>query len=331
MRKIIVVLSVVWLLSFQSAYAQAVKEGRSEEVIRLSSELVALDVQIIDRKTQRAVSGLTQKDFEIYEDGVRQQIEQFSQDKLPLSVALLLDASSSMYSMLDRLRANALEALRSLKPEDEVALMVTADDTRLIQDFTKDKFTVSETLRQLDFKSFGNNGILLHDSLYRVATHFQEAAKHADRRVIIAITDNITIPAYNWRYFQKEQAVELVLESGVVVCGIVINRNLLTRVDSKLLGFPARRGGGDVHNYADMTGGEVLNAGNDNAGQKLIELINHLRTRYTLAFVPSNTKRDGKFRRLKVRLAAATEQRLSAAGVKDLALRTRSGYYAPKK
>ena len=331
MRKIIVVLSVVWLLSFQSAYAQAVKERRSEEVIKLSSELVALDVQIIDRKTQRAVSGLTQKDFEIYEDGVRQQIEQFSQDKLPLSVALLLDASSSMYSVLDRLRANALEALRSLKPEDEVALMVTADDTRLIQDFTKDKFTVSETLRQLDFKSFGNNGILLHDSLYRVATHFQETAKPVDRRVIIVITDNITIPAYNWRYFQKEQAVELVLESGVVVCGIVINRNLLTRADSKLLGFPARRGGGDVHNYADMTGGEVLNAGNDSAGQKLIELINHLRTRYTLAFVPSNTKRDGKFRRLKVRLAAATEQRLSAAGVKDLALRTRSGYYAPKK
>ncbi|HEY3138104.1 MAG TPA: VWA domain-containing protein [Blastocatellia bacterium] len=329
MRKIIVVLSVVWLLSFQSASAQAVKERRSEETIKLSSELVALDVQLIDRKTQRSVSGLTQKDFEIYEDGVRQQIEQFSQDKLPLSVALLLDASSSMYSVLDRLRANALEALQSLKPEDEVALMVTAEDTRLIEDFTKDKFTVSETLRQLDLKSFGDNGILLHDSLYRVATHFQETAKPVDRRVIIVITDNITIPAYNWRYFQKEQAVEMVLESGVVVYGIVINRNLLTRADRKLLGFP--RGGGDVHSYADMTGGEVLNAGNDSAGQKLIELINHLRTRYTLAFVPSNTKRDGKFRRLKVRLAAATEQRLSAAGVKDLALRTRSGYYAPKK
>lgn len=324
-------LSIVLFLSCPPGHSQIRNERKAEEPIRLSTELVALDVQIINRKTQRAVDGLTRDDFEIYEDGVKQQIEQFSQDKLPLSVALLLDASGSMWTVLERLRANALEALQSLKPEDEVAVIVTADDTRLIQDFTKEKFIVAEALRQLDFKAFGDNGILLHDSLYRAAAQLQKASTPADRRVIIAVTDNITIPAFNWRFFQKEQTVALLLETGVVVCGLVIQHKLPLRTYAKIAGFPERRSGGDVHNYAEITGGEVLSAGNDTVGQKLIELINHLRTRYTLAFAPSNTKRDGKFRRLKVSLAVPTQQRLRNSGSSDLAIRTRSGYYAGKK
>lgn len=328
MRKLILLVSVALLSSFLPAHSQTRKP---EEIIKLNVELVALDVQIFDRKTQHVINGLTQNDFEIYEDGVKQKIEQFSQDKLPLSVVLLLDASGSMWTVLERLRANALEALQSLKPEDEVAVIVTADDTRLVRDFTKEKFLVAETLRQLDFKAFGDNGILLHDSLYRAATHLQRASNPLDRRIIIAVTDNITIPAYNWRFFQKEQTISLLLETGVVVCGLVINHSLATRAFSKIPGFPERRAGGDIHNYADLTGGEALSAEGDTVGQKLIELINHLRTRYTLAFVPSNTKRDGKFRRLKVRLTAETQQRLNNSGLRDLAIRTRSGYYTGKK
>ncbi|MEK6406357.1 MAG: VWA domain-containing protein [Acidobacteriota bacterium] len=332
MRKVaILLLSVALLFTSFPVYSQTVKERKPDEAIKLSTELVALDVQIVDRKTQRVVSGLSQDDFEIYEDGVKQQIGQFSQDKLPLSVVLLLDASSSMWTVLERLRANAVEALQSLKPEDEVAVVVTANETLLVRDFTKEKFLVAEALRELDFKAYGDNAILLHDSVYRAASHLVKAANPADRRVIIVVTDNETIPAHNWRVFQKEQAVSLVLETGVVVCGLVIKHNLPTRAASKILGFPSRLGGGDVHNYAETTGGEVLAAGNDTVGQKLIELIEHLRTRYSLAFVPSNTKRDGKFRRLKIRLAAEREQQLRNAGSKDLVIRTRSGYYAGKK
>ncbi len=318
------------MLTSLPCYSQTSKERKPEEVIKLSAELVGLDVQIVDRKTRHVISGLSQNDFEIYEDGVKQQIAQFSQDKLPLSVVLLLDASSSMWSVLEKLRANALEVLQSLKPEDEVAIIVTADDTLLVRDFTKEKFLVAATLRELDFKAYGNNGILLHDSLYRAASHLLKAANPVDRRVVIAVTDNITIPAYNWRYFQKEQAVSMVLETGVVVCALVINHNLSGRAVSKILALPGRQSGGDVNDYAEMTGGEVLSAGNDTVGERLIDLINHLRARYSLAFVPSNRQREGKFRRLKVRLAAETEQRLRNAGSKDLAIRTRSGYYAGK-
>lgn len=323
-------LSVALLFTPLLGHSQTSKDGKPEEAIKLRTELVAIDVQVVDKKLQRVIGDLSQNDFEIYDDGVKQRIEQFSQDKLPLSVVLLLDASRSMWTVLERLRANALEALQKLKPEDEVAVVVTANETLLVQDFTRDKFRVAETLRSLDLKAFGDNGILLHDSLYRAASHLQRSANPADRRIVIAITDNETIPAYNWRFFSKEQAVELVLETGVVVCGLVINHNVAARVTNKILNFPHTSGGGDVHNYAELTGGEVLSASNDTVGQKLVELIGHLRIRYSLAFVPSNTNRDGKLRRVKVRLSAATDQRIRKSGSGEYAIRARSGYYAGK-
>ena len=312
-------------------YSQTSKEVKPGAAIKLHTELVAIDVQVVDRKSQRLIFDLSQNDFEIYDDRVKQRIEQFSQDKLPLSVVLLLDASGSMWTVLDRLRASALAALQTLKPEDECAVVVTANETLLVQDFTTDKFRVSETLRGLDLKAFGDNGIILHDSLYRAASHLQKSANPADRRIVIAITDNETVPAYNWRYATKEQTVELVLETGVVVCGLVMSRNIAARATTKLLNFSNRLGGGDVHSYAELTGGEILSASNENVGQKLVELISHLRTRYTLAFVPSNTKRDGKLRRVKIRLTADAEQRIHKSGSGEYAIRTRSGYYAAKR
>jgi len=322
--------SIALLLTSVPVYSQTAKDRSPEDAIKLSTELVPLDVHVVGKKTRHAITGLSKTDFEVYEDGVKQQILQFSQDKLPLSVVLLLDASGSMWTVLEKLRATAHEALQTLKPEDEVAVVVTADDTRLVQDFTKDRFTVTEALRQLDFKAFGDNGIFLHDSLYRAATHLQRAANPGDRRLVIAVTDNVTIPNHNWRFFQQEQAESLLLEAGVVVCGLLVDHNKGIRAFLKITSLPARRSGGDLHVYAEMTGGEVLSVGGDTVGQRLIELINHLRTRYSLAFAPSNTKRDGKFRKIKVRLTDETDRRIRNSGSEDYAIATRSGYYGRK-
>jgi VWFA-related protein len=331
MQRANLLVCIALLLTSLPGYSQTSGGRRTpEEAIKLSTELVPLDVQVVAKKTQHTISGLSKNDFEVYEDGVKQQILQFSQDKLPLSVVLLLDASGSMWSVLERLRATAHAALQTLKSEDEVAVVVTANDTRLVQDFTKEKFIVQEALSQLDFKAFGDNGIFLHDSLYRAAVHLQSAANPGDRRVIIAVTDNITIPNHNWRFIQKEQAVSMLLEGGVVVCGLVVKHNIGLRALGKIPSLADRLGGGDLHAYAEITGGEVLSVKDDTVGQRLIELINHLRTRYSLAFAPSNTKRDGKFRRIKVRLVDDAERRIRNSGSGDLAIATRSGYYAKK-
>ena len=108
-QKASLLLSVALSCAPFPGYSQTSKEVKPGAAIKLQTELVAIDVQVVDRKSQRLIDDLSQNDFEIYDDRVKQRIEQFSQDKLPLSVVLLLDASGGMWTVLDRLRASMLD------------------------------------------------------------------------------------------------------------------------------------------------------------------------------------------------------------------------------
>ena len=129
-------LALLSLLSF-STLAQT--EVQQHETIKIKTDLVALDALATDKKTREVIRNLTLQDFELFEDDAKQQIEHFSQDKLPLSVVLLLDISPSVHPVIEEIRKGALQTLEHLKPEDEVALMVFANATELIQNFTKDR------------------------------------------------------------------------------------------------------------------------------------------------------------------------------------------------
>ncbi len=80
------------LLSLLSLSTLAQTEVQQQETVKIRTDLVTLDAQVTDKKTRRIIRGLTLQDFELFEDGAKQQIEYFSQDKLPLSVVLLLQA-----------------------------------------------------------------------------------------------------------------------------------------------------------------------------------------------------------------------------------------------
>lgn len=84
--------------------ARARNKSLQRDQIKLVTDLVVLDAQVIRKKTGLAVDGLNEEDFEIFEDGVRQDILHFDQDKLPLSVVILLDVSGSVTTLLDQLR-----------------------------------------------------------------------------------------------------------------------------------------------------------------------------------------------------------------------------------
>jgi len=91
--------------------------------LKLSTELVVVDAQVLSKKTGSPVNGLTERDFVLYEEGVKQRITHFSQDKLPLSILLLLDVSGSVMPAINQVRDSGLRALNELKPGDEVAVM----------------------------------------------------------------------------------------------------------------------------------------------------------------------------------------------------------------
>jgi VWFA-related protein len=120
-------------------WSSAAHQEPPKELIRVNANLVLVDVKVVNKETGRTVQGLKVEDFELYEDGIQQEITHLSQDKLPLSVLLVLDVSNSMQSVIKQLRQGALQALQHLKPEDEVALMAFASRPQLTQNFTKDR------------------------------------------------------------------------------------------------------------------------------------------------------------------------------------------------
>src|SRR2546430_11354639 len=106
------------------AYAQ---EREPIDVVKVNTDLVVFDVQAIDKKTGRVVGDLNKEDFELSDNGVKQQISYFSRDELPLSIILLLDVSGSVRSIIHDIRDGALNALQRLKPDDQVAVMAFSE------------------------------------------------------------------------------------------------------------------------------------------------------------------------------------------------------------
>src|SRR2546423_15556478 len=116
------------------------------DVVKVDTDLVVFDAQVIDKKSKRILGDLNKDDFEVTDGGVRQQISYFSRDELPLSVMLLLDVSGSVRPILHQIRDGALSALRHLKPDDQVAVMAFGTAFELVQDFTKDRNLVSQKI-----------------------------------------------------------------------------------------------------------------------------------------------------------------------------------------
>src|SRR5215471_21690891 len=114
-------------------------KSASQEVVKVDVDLVTVDALVLEKKTARIVGGLKREDFQIYEDGAKQQISHFSQDSLPLSVLLLIDRGGCLDPFGDKVRRAAREAIERLKPVDEVAIMTYHNSTQLLQGFTKNR------------------------------------------------------------------------------------------------------------------------------------------------------------------------------------------------
>jgi VWFA-related protein len=315
------------LIVAPSAYAQTQQQNASPEPIKLSTELVVLDIEVIARKTGRAVAALRKEDFSVYEDSVRQEIVHISQNSLPLSIVLLLDLSGTTQPIIPQIRSGALQALQRLKPEDEVAVMAFAQRTQLVQGFSKDRELIVSKIENIKETADVGGVTFLNEAIYQAATHLYKASNPSNRRVIIAITDNHSNQTPRHGHSEKEALYEL-LESGSSVCGVIVLSGL-AKVDkilrynpafiliSKVLSF------GSIKTYADKTGGIVVGAKKEEIATRFVAMIERLRTRYAIGYIPSNTKLDGRFRKIKLRLSPAIENREG-----KLAILTRQGYYA---
>ncbi|HEX5703591.1 MAG TPA: VWA domain-containing protein [Pyrinomonadaceae bacterium] len=312
----------VWRLLLLSLFALvpsflAAQEVDPSEVIRVNTDLVVLDAQVIDRKTRKVFGPLRKEDFEILEENVKQEIAYFGQDQLPLSILLLLDVSRSVRPVIEQVGEGANNALRQLKPEDEVAVMAFADYPKLIQPFTKDRTLTANKITVASQAELGD-GTFVYEAMLVAVQEINKGTNPANRRAIILISDNI--PSTGDEDYVARLQRELA-ESGTVVYGLTVRGgfakvfNVLTLGKIKAI---------DV--YAEETGGEVLGANQSEVDSRLGEMFTRLRTRYTIGYRPPETNEEGAFRHVKVQLAPAIMK-----ANKKLVVRSRRGYYFRKK
>jgi VWFA-related protein len=200
----------------------------------------------------------------------------------------------------------ASDAVARLKPADEVAVMTYHDTTRLLQGFTRNRSLIDDALNRIPAHDEQADHCL-NTLFFDAADYMIKASNPVGRRVVIAITGvtrNFDCPNSP----SGKSAAQAIYESGSVVCGI-IPKTEGQGIENGVMIWATRMGklGGaaylDIQNLANETGGEVLADKPENLNTTFQTLMDHLRSRYNLAFVSSNKKRDGTTRKLKVDVA----------------------------
>jgi len=299
------------------------------EVVKVDVDLVTVDALVLQKKTARVVGHLKETDFVILEDGSKQQLTHFSQDSLPLSVVLLIDRGGCIDPYGSEVQRAANEALRRLKDTDEVAVMTYQDNVELIQEFTRDRKQIENALARVPKKDEWADHCI-NKAFAKAADYMVSAGNPVGRRVIIAIT-GITRNFDCGHGPSGKAARQSLYESGSVVCGLIPKstvqgmENKYMRWGTKMFGvFGARTM--DIKELAEETGGEVMEEKPERLDTTFATLIDHLRTRYNLAFVSSNRKRDGSLRKLKIDLSPEVQKSQG-----KLVVKARRSYLAPKQ
>src|SRR5215813_326118 len=298
------------------------------EVVKVDVDLVTVDALVLQKDTARVVGDLKREDFQILEDGKPQEITHFSQNSLPLSVLLMIDRGGCLDAYSWEVRNAAIQAVARLKPTDEVAVMSYHNDTELLQEFTRDRSKVARALNRVPPHDEAANHCI-NKAFFDAANYMESAGNPVGRRVVIFIT-GVT------RNFDCDNApgaktvTHAIYESGSVVCGLV-PVTPEQKMENGAMRWATRMGGMfklstmNIKQIADDTGGEVLSDKPEILDQTFVTLMEHLRSRFSLAYVSSNKARDGSLRKLKIDL---TPDALKTRG--KLVVKSRRSYVAPR-
>ena len=269
---------------------------------RADSDLVLIPVSVTDSRSH-AITGLERDAFRIFEDKTEQTLLEFAREDAPLSVGIVFDASGSMRNKLDKSREAIEQLLRGANPEDEFFLVEFSNRAQLTVPFTNDTDKLRDRLRQA--APHGRTALL--DAVY-LAMNSMKAARNA-RRALVVLSDG----GDNDSRFTEAELRKRVRESDlwIYAMGIYGYHTAMLPEEAgpgqKLLETLAEESGG--RHYAV----EYLSDLPEVAGRIGLEL----RNQYILGYRPSDPRRDGKYHRVQVKVAAG----------RHLTVSCRPGYY----
>ncbi|HTS64664.1 MAG TPA: VWA domain-containing protein [Candidatus Acidoferrales bacterium] len=272
--------------------------------------LVLIPVTVTDA-TNRFVLGLRKQDFRLLEDGSEQTIAHVSGEDAPLSIGIVFDISGSMDYKLRISRQAAVQFLKTMNREDEAFLVAFSDHAALVSGFTSQ---VEDLHRNLLSLQPGGLTALLDAAQFAL----QEMKKARNpRKAILMISDG---GDNNSRYSAK-QIQALVREADVQVYAMgVFEPSIFAGMTAEEISGPRL-----LAEIAEQTGGRVFAASDPNDLPSVATRIGiELRNQYVLAYSPKNETKDGKFRKVEVKVA-------EPGGLGALKLRWRLGYYSPSQ
>ncbi len=309
------------------------EEVNPGEVISVTTTEVMLPVSVRDANG-RFASDLTRKDFRIFEDGREQPLSDLALRQVPVDVALMVDASSSVATNLDDFRRAAEGFATRLAAEDRISLITFDDRVQLLQDWTQSRFQLHRALNRIEPGMFTR----FNDALLLAAR--QQFASGKSRRALIVLSDGIDSGR---GATSLEGALKALLEAQVSVY-VVSNTGIaratkMAELDSLLSGSESTVRFNQLRIDDLREGLRVLDQSETNLGQltaatggrlyipqsfrnldaTYTEVAEELRHQYALYYTPLNRARDGSFRRVRVETLNPTYKP-----------ETRVGYFAPK-
>ena len=271
------------------------------DVISVDSSIVVLNASVTD-PSGRAVPGLNLKQFSVFEDGVEQAIRTFESEETPFAAIILLDTSGSMETRVSLARSAAIQFLQGLRADDHVAIYNFDSKVELVQDFSN-----SRDLRDTFFDLKAGGMTVLNDAVYKAAEAL--AVRPEKRKAIVVLSDGADTMSGR----SADKALQSALAAGITVYTVDMS-GIATG------GRERMQNQGVLKNFAEKSGGRfIATPGGIAMRDAFRQIVEELGLQYTLAYEPSNTKKDGKWRNIELRVSRP-----------NLTIRTRKGYKAPK-
>ena len=243
---------------------------------------------------------LKKEDFQLQEDGARQEIIDFYLEQRPVVLCMVLDSSGSMQGKMDKVHLAADRFVDTLRPDDRALVIDFDEKVFLLQDFTHE----AKLLKEAIDSTYAEGGTALYDSLH---ASFRKLKDLPGRKAIVLLTDGEDTSSK----FSFQRVLEMAKTNEVIIYSIGLGISFLDVSSHSVL-----------KELAEETGGRSFFPGKvEELEGAYQQIADELRSQYYITYSPSNENWDGKWR--KVRLAVPPR--------KDLEVRTRRGYYAVRR
>jgi len=288
---------------------EAPQEVDEDEVVRVESDLVSLNVGVTDRASGRGLAGLSAEDFRVYEDNVEQRIEHFESANAPFDLLLLLDLSGSTAKVTETIRSAARSFVAATRPQDRVAVVAFAGETSVVSPLTSDRRALNSAIDRL---ARPNGDTRLYDAVEYAIRHLEREAKSERRRAVVLMSDGLDSTMPNVTGVGSRLSFDEVRSVAQEFDGVIYTVWTSTEYEAfspediqpetfdlaaERLEKLAEAGGGvfyEVERLEDLAGAYE-------------RVVADLGTVYTISYSPTNKLRDGSFRTIRVRLPRRPE------------------------